>query len=127
MADKPNYADEPDEINWLEHWDLPITFPDPKSKDAYKGLIRIYINTWLSLYNTFRSESTQYEIKSIKERPGGENGFFLDIKLHPPVQKRIPTDDDAIQHLTPPPPPPPPDDSLGLKRSKLSVDRIQDA
>ena len=116
MADGTIYnkETETEEINWLEKWELPITFPDQNAKEAYKGLIRIYLNTWLSMYNTFRKKGETFELREFNELPGGEKGFRVAVRLFPPVTKGPHIDENGAPrtHLIPPPPPPPPDDSL---------------
>ncbi len=118
MADDTTYkkisqADTTEQVDWLEKWKLPIAFPDLKSKEAYKGLIRIYISTWLSMYNTFRKEGETFELREFSEQPGGQQGFGLKVRLSPPVRRGHHMENgEPRTHLIPPPPPPPPDGSL---------------
>jgi len=115
---KPPTSSEPTigGIDWLELWPTKTDFKDEASKEAYKGLVRIYLSTWLSLYNSHPSRTGKqpYEIKEFGEKPTGPTAFRPFALLTPAVQKHVDIDADGgkITHLIPPEPPPPPKDEL---------------
>ncbi len=121
MADDTTYNTPPaasqsglDNIDWLEHWPTKIELGDPTSKEMYKGLVRVYLNSWLSLYNSHpsRAQKQKYEIKTFGENPTGPTAFRPFVLLTPGVERRIEVDENGTPrtHLIPPEPPPPPKD-----------------
>lgn len=102
-------------VDWLEHWPSGTEFDDEASKEAYKGLVRIYLSTWLSLYNSHpdiendkgKGKGQKYELKEFGEKTSGPTTFRPFATLTPPVKPGH-VDDKGITHLIPPEPPPPP-------------------
>ena len=109
-----------EKVNWLENWPELPEFENEDAKEAYKGLVRIYLNTWLSLYNSYpetyqkgtRKHKQKYELKEFGENTTGPTRFRPFVLLTPAVQRHEETDDSGnrIVHLIPPEPPPPPKD-----------------